>query len=164
MPHRLGLLVSFSWLVNQPRPRYPRRNKAALRSGLIVHWFPLIRPYQSLISEGGMLGGVGMLWPITLIGSMFIKFMDSKHECSSPQNCCRTGLQTCPIIDGEWFQPIASTPRKPSAIPQKKEQGLFYPGCYSFYWRGFGCFLWWEFKLATNQWIGLFNIKLGWTS
>ena len=46
-----------SSLVNQPLPlTYPPRNKA-LWSGLINHWFPVMRPYWTLISEGGTLGG-----------------------------------------------------------------------------------------------------------
>ena len=186
VPHRLGLFVSFSWLVNQPPlPRYPPRNKA-LRSGLMIHWFPLIRPYQSLISEGGMSGGVGMLWPININWICVYQVYGLKTWMFIPQKM----LQDRPTSLSNHQRWVVSTnsfdPRKPRAIPQKKEKGwnrivfsavapdgrltwnLRIPlekenhlpnhhfqvlcessGVYSFYWRGFDCFLWWESKFAT---------------
>ena len=45
-------------MASQPTPPNvpPPRNKA-LWSGLINHWFPLIRPYETLISGGGYVRG-----------------------------------------------------------------------------------------------------------
>ena len=54
----LGLWdLSFAQVIHQPRTLPPPETRPY--SGLINHWFPLIRPYQTLISAGGTLGGGG---------------------------------------------------------------------------------------------------------
>ena len=58
---------AISWLVKLPPLTYPPKNKA-----LLWVYSPLVsqkRPYQTLVSEGGMLRGGRLTWPVIMIGT-----------------------------------------------------------------------------------------------